>query len=289
MAQTQVQYTPVQVLQAARRAEAEGKMDYALQFYRHIVEHHGTTVEAQEAREGLFRIAEWRWGEARLARRQDGSSAPNGYNGSNGAHAAAQSAPQPGHHAASSPQPHPAHQPAPQAVPQKVHQSQPSHQAPFQGGAQRAAPGVNANAGKTAPQQAYQSPESAEQATPVTANVTQLPQIIAREAAAKAAEANREPEPYKVRYRGAKAVALLLSGCGWIGALGGLLMTAMGFADFAAEISAVAMLGLPLGVVLGVPAAIIGLVLVVTGYLAVAVFDSANATIESLRRKGAGY
>ena len=68
MAQTSVQFTPVQVLQAARRAEAEGKMDYALQFYRHLVEQHGTTPEAQEAREGLFRIAEWRWGEARVAR-----------------------------------------------------------------------------------------------------------------------------------------------------------------------------------------------------------------------------
>ena len=60
MVQTSVQFTPVQVLQAARRAEAEGKMDYALQFYRHLVEQHGTTPEAQEAREGLFRIAEWR-------------------------------------------------------------------------------------------------------------------------------------------------------------------------------------------------------------------------------------
>ena len=46
-------------------------MDYALQFYRHLVEQHGTTPEAQEAREGLFRIAEWRWGEARVARGRD--------------------------------------------------------------------------------------------------------------------------------------------------------------------------------------------------------------------------
>ena len=71
MVQTSVQFTPVQVLQAARRAEAEGKMDYALQFYRHLVEQHGTTPEAQEAREGLFRIAEWRWGEARVARSRE--------------------------------------------------------------------------------------------------------------------------------------------------------------------------------------------------------------------------
>ena len=74
MAQASLQYTPVQVLQAARRAEAEGKMDYALQFYRHLVEQHGSSVEAQEAREGLFRIAEWRWGEARVARRQEAAN-----------------------------------------------------------------------------------------------------------------------------------------------------------------------------------------------------------------------
>src|SRR5262245_35681958 len=75
MAQASLQYTPVQVLQAARRAEAEGKMDYALQFYRHLVEQHSSSPEAQEAREGLFRIAEWRWGEARVARRQEAAGA----------------------------------------------------------------------------------------------------------------------------------------------------------------------------------------------------------------------
>ena len=75
MVQTSMQFTPVQVLQAARRAEAEGKMDYALQFYRHLVEQHGTTAEAQEAREGLFRIAEWRWGEARVARSRESGGA----------------------------------------------------------------------------------------------------------------------------------------------------------------------------------------------------------------------
>jgi hypothetical protein len=280
MAQTQVQYTPVQVLQAARRAEAEGKMDYALQFYRHIVEHHGTSVEAQEAREGLFRIAEWRWGEARLARRQ----APGGTNGFVG-HAA--SGPQGGHQAAAQQghQQSAAHQAAPQAVQQGTHQSH----AGQGGGGQRAAAVVNGNA-QAAHKQSDQASESAEQSTPVTGGVTQLPNIIAREAAAKAAEANGELEPYQQRYRGAKVMALVLSACGWIGTLGGMLVVLMGFGDFA-EISAVALLGLPLGVVHGVPAALAGLVLVVTGYIAVAVFESANATIEnmSLRRRRPGY
>jgi hypothetical protein len=76
--QSSVQFTPVQVLHAARRAEAEGKMEYALQFYRHLVEQHGSSAEAQEAREGLFRIAEWRWGEARVTRGREAASPQNG-------------------------------------------------------------------------------------------------------------------------------------------------------------------------------------------------------------------
>jgi len=49
-----------------------------------------------------------------------------------------------------------------------------------------------------------------------------------------------------------------------------------------AEVSAEGLLGVPLGVLLGMPAAVIGLVLVVTGHLAVAVFESTNATLELL-------
>ena len=47
---TPPQFTPAQILDAARRAEAEGKLEYAMQFYRHIVEHHGAAGEAYEAR-----------------------------------------------------------------------------------------------------------------------------------------------------------------------------------------------------------------------------------------------
>lgn len=50
------QYTSGQILAAARRAEAEGKLDYALQFYRHIVDHHSSEPEAQEARASYVRL-----------------------------------------------------------------------------------------------------------------------------------------------------------------------------------------------------------------------------------------
>jgi hypothetical protein len=212
MGQMSVQYTPVQVLQAARRAEAEGKMDYALQFYRHLVEHHGTSAESQEAREGLFRIAEWRWGEARVTQRQEAVNAG------------------------------PTHA-----------SSQASSRASYAASAQQ----------DYAPE-----PHS------------HLPQVIAREAA-KAAGAGIAP-PYKARYRIAMIVASVLSGVGWGVVAGGTLIALLAAGGFVADVSAGGLLGLPVGVLLGFPAAVVGLVLVVAGQLALAIFESTNATLESL-------
>jgi hypothetical protein len=213
MGQMSVQYTPVQVLQAARRAEAEGKMDYALQFYRHLVEHHGTTAEAQEAREGLFRIAEWRWGEARTTNRQDVVNGPPG----------------------------------------RASASPPPSQSSF---------GASAHD--------YSAPEPA----------NHLPQVFAREAA-KAAGAAIAP-PYKSRYRNAMIVASVVSAVGWAVVFSGLLLAALAAGGYVADVSAGGLLGLPIGVLLGVPSAVIGLVLIVIGQMAVAVFESTNATLEQL-------
>jgi hypothetical protein len=205
MGQMSVQYTPVQVLQAARRAEAEGKMDYALQFYRHLVEHHGMTAEAQEAREGLFRIAEWRWGEARVTRRQE---APNG---------------------------------------------QPSH----------------GSYAASAQQHDYPPEPPAH-----------MPQVIAREVAKAAGAAFAQP--YRARYRSATIVALLVSGVGWASVFAGIFFIVLAAGGLVDDMSMSGLLGLPVGVLLGVPAAVIGLVLVITGQLATAVFESSNATLELL-------
>jgi len=215
MGQMSVQYTPVQVLQAARRAEAEGKMDYALQFYRHLVEHHGMTAEAQEAREGLFRIAEWRWGEARVTRRD----VVNG----------------PSHSSYS----------APSAPQQQQHHDYGASEPP-----------------------------------------NHLPQVIAREAA-KAAGAS-VALPYKARYRSATIIASLLSVVGWAIMLGGILIAALAAGGVVANVSAGGVLGLPVGVLLGAPAAVVGLVLIVVGQAAAAVFESTNATLEQLAQGGRG-
>ncbi|WP_072371305.1 hypothetical protein [Hyphomicrobium sp. NDB2Meth4] len=215
-----VQFTPAQVLQAARRAEAEGKMDYALQFYRHLVEQHGGTPEAQEAREGLFRIAEWRWGEARVARSKEAGGA-----------------------AATGPQP-------PQTPPsattgQRVYNVANNEQAGYASEEQRPAAG-------------------------------NLPQIISRQHAPA-----DQRVPFEARFGVGKAFAHMLSGAGWLMLLSGIFAAAAGFAGLVGELSALGLFGAPFGVMLGLPAVLFGLVFVVGGQLAAALFESANATLEA--------
>lgn len=56
MAQAKPQFTADQILEAGRRAEAQGQLDYAIQFYRHLTDHHASAPEAQSAREALARL-----------------------------------------------------------------------------------------------------------------------------------------------------------------------------------------------------------------------------------------
>lgn len=224
MAQTQVQFTPVQVLQAAKRAEAEGKMDYALQFYRHLVEQHGNTPEAQAAREGLFRIAEWRWGEARVTRGreagdQGGSTAPSG-----------QQAQQP------------------QAAPGQAHGDQRVYR--------------------------VASPESASEDYHPDAPGA-LPQIVSR----RRAGVEKEQPAFEPRFRIAQLAAHALSGIGWLTLLTGIVGVIAAAAGLVDELSA-AVMGLPLGVLIGVPFVITGLALAVAGQVASAIFDGTNAALE---------
>ena len=52
----QSQFSPRQVLDAARRAESDGRNDYAIQFYMHVLAHQTSAIEAAEANEGLRRL-----------------------------------------------------------------------------------------------------------------------------------------------------------------------------------------------------------------------------------------
>lgn len=50
-------FTPAQVLEAARRAESEGRDEYALQFYRHLANNFPDTPEGAAAQSALMRLA----------------------------------------------------------------------------------------------------------------------------------------------------------------------------------------------------------------------------------------
>jgi hypothetical protein len=50
------QFTPKQLLDAGQRAEAEGRLDLAYQFYEHLSSRYGHAPEAAEGRNGLARV-----------------------------------------------------------------------------------------------------------------------------------------------------------------------------------------------------------------------------------------
>ena len=56
MAQGSQQFTPAQILEAGRRAEIEGRVEYAIQFYRHLTDHLPRSAEAMTAREALTKL-----------------------------------------------------------------------------------------------------------------------------------------------------------------------------------------------------------------------------------------
>jgi hypothetical protein len=53
------QFTPGQLIESGRRAETEGRLDLAVQFYRHLTEHFAGAAEAAEAHGALGRIGIW--------------------------------------------------------------------------------------------------------------------------------------------------------------------------------------------------------------------------------------
>lgn len=71
------QFTPAQVLDAARRAESEGRTEFAVQFYRHLSTNFPGSPEAAAAEAGLARITPMQ-GFPASQRIQDPLS-PNGF------------------------------------------------------------------------------------------------------------------------------------------------------------------------------------------------------------------
>jgi hypothetical protein len=57
MVEAQPQFTPRQILEAGQRAVAEGRIEYARQFFQHLIDHYGDTAEASSARSEILGLA----------------------------------------------------------------------------------------------------------------------------------------------------------------------------------------------------------------------------------------
>jgi hypothetical protein len=104
MTQAGPQFTAAQILEAGRRAEADGRIDYAIQFYRHLTDHLPRAPETAAAREALARIAQWRAGEAAGGPAPPGGSVNGHPAAGRQQHSALSAQQQPG----TRPEPHPA-------------------------------------------------------------------------------------------------------------------------------------------------------------------------------------
>lgn len=56
MSQAYPQFTPVQILEAGQRAFAEGRTEYAAQFFKHLIDHYSDTAEAAVARDAMGQV-----------------------------------------------------------------------------------------------------------------------------------------------------------------------------------------------------------------------------------------
>lgn len=56
MVEAQPQFTPKQILEAGQRAVAEGRIEYARQFFQHLIDHHGDSAEAAGARSEILSL-----------------------------------------------------------------------------------------------------------------------------------------------------------------------------------------------------------------------------------------
>ena len=104
-----------------------------------------------------------------------------------------------------------------------------------------------------------------------------LPEIVARRARELAdGEAIGHLAPGHPKGR---VVAVVLIWLGWIAVSGGLALVAIGLSGYSAALGE-SVAGLPLGAVAGAPLVLIGLCLVLAGYVSIATFDTSDAIRE---------
>lgn len=276
-------YSPAEILDMGRRAEFEGNLDYASQFYSYLIEGLPGTREADEARIGMERVAQLR---DRL------SSAPD----------VAQNQPP----AAQPAYPH--HNEVPRTGPSSSRLSPDTAARPFgsqQQPNQRAEPSLSAPSGR--PGAGSGQPQSPRQATasgphrgapppnaqwnPVSVadgdeEARQpLPRVMRRD------EENEDEVEFQPGYKIGRFLAFAIVLLGWLSLVGGIAFAAIAIAGVAGAQPLADYFGLPFGVVVGLAAMTSGLFMVFIGSLAQAAFEAANNTRELLEieRAKAGW
>ncbi len=284
MAQSQQQFSPAQILHAARRAEAEGRDEYALQFFQHLSEYYGTTPEGRAANDAVARVNQ------RLQGRRQGTSATQ----NNASHL------QSAQHAQTVSQAQNAAQSSSMNVSDglqeslrnlrngfsglSAQQNQAQSRVPAQHGEPHPAQPARAPAnGNGAAAHHHWSPHSAQPANQQNSQVvSQAPQ--ARETAGSV----EQPEPAKVRSysigRLLALVVILLGGgalAAAVGLLGAVLLAPGVIYSIAGEISMFA------GGLIACGTFCFGLVMILSGLVARAVFhNAANVQVLTAARNG---
>lgn len=250
------QYTAAQILQMGQRAELEGSVDHAAQFYAYIVEHMRTSPEAADAKTALQRLAQLKQRPAKESNQRlslDISARPIKTQ-----NAAAQ------YNNPESPVPRAEPSLSPTTGPPKRRYAEAS--------------GAPAGVASPPPQQMQPAPQPAH-APP--ANVghdadNALPRVTRRE------DEMEEYADFAPGYRFSRFLAFMLLLVGWLAILGGLAFAGMAVAGVVGSQLVPEYGGLPFGVAVGIGAVLAGLLLVFVASLARAAFEAANNTRELL-------
>lgn len=264
-------YTPAQILDMGRRAEQQGNLDYAAQFYTYLTESFPGTREAAEAQAGVERVYQTRERFAEPAHGGHEQRQPAAHETSAGARAFDE-VPRTG---PPSRGPH-----DPSASPLK-----PSPTA----ASQRPQPSLSIPAGQPAPRR----PDPAH---PVSGNMpTQRPQGTSPGLQDSGRRGNEqfqnvmhqdedgeEHVEYAPGYRIGRFLAFALVLLGWLAFIGGIAFAALAIVGITGTQLLTGYGGLPIGAVVGLASIVAGIALVFVGSLAQAAFEAANNTRELL-------
>ncbi len=277
------QYSPAQILDMGQRAEQEGNLQHAAQFYNYIVDNFADTIEAAEARLGADRVE-------RAATASTPATPPPAH-----AHPPAQY-----HDVAPTtapPRPHDAST-RPVNAYQNQHRAQASPATTHPPQTHRAEPALNAAANRTAspsleagnippPRPNGQAPSlSPHNHNGEDADDTPLPRVMRRDE-----DLDEEDTELIPGFRVGRFLAFSMLLIGWLALVGGIVFIGTAVAGVAGTQILQSYGALPLGVVVGGAAMAAGIIFVFVGSLAGAVFEAANNTRELLEieRAKAGW